>query len=195
MKIYTKTGDTGQTGLIGGKRVWKHALRIETYGTVDELNSLLGVAHGFLQDQNTPGPVKIKLAPILSRVQNELFDLGCQLASPQSNLPREQNNSLPAITLEEISNLERLIDNLDKDLEGLKQFILPGGCSLSGILHLARSVCRRAERRCVQLSQEDTVDPALIVYLNRLSDMLFVLARWVQKGFNLPEIPWRPKKH
>ena len=190
VKIYTKTGDKGQTGLIGGQKVWKDSIRIEAYGTVDELNSVLGVVRGFLQGEKIPKKIKGELDSILKKIQNELFDLGCELATPNQKL----QNNLPCISETEVTDLERLIDRLEKELPQLRQFILPGGHPISGLLHQARSVCRRAERRCVELSQKEWVDPTVIHYLNRLSDNLFVLARWVQKKLGLEEIPWTAKK-
>jgi cob(I)alamin adenosyltransferase len=189
-KIYTKTGDKGLTGLIGGKRVWKDSLRIETYGTVDELNCVLGVTLGFVQNGKTPRKIKSKLVPILQKIQNELFNLGCELANPNQSLKK----NLPKITNTELTDLENLINQLEKNLSPLRQFILPGGLPISGLLHHARSVCRRAERRSVELSKKEFVAPMVIRYLNRLSDTLFVLARWAQRSLGGKEILWQPKK-
>lgn len=188
MKVYTKTGDKGKTGLIGGKRVWKDSPQIEAYGTVDELNSVLGVLQGLTLETELSTEVKSKLTNLLTKIQNELFNLGSQLAQ-SSTAPQ----SLPAIRQKEVKDLENLIDLLEKDLPPLKQFILPGGNTLSGMIHLARSVCRRAERRCIELFKENIIAPISIVYLNRLSDTLFVLARWTHHQLRLKEIPWQKK--
>ncbi|MBI1884608.1 MAG: cob(I)yrinic acid a,c-diamide adenosyltransferase [Chlamydiae bacterium] len=187
MKIYTKTGDQGETGLIGGERVWKHDLRIEAYGTVDETNSVIGIAMGLAREAPLSEKGKKELLTFLQKTQNELFCLGCELATPPNNAKKD----LPKINSFHITNLEKFIDRLEEELEPLKNFILPGGLPLSGMLHLARCVCRRAERRCVELSQKERLDPLIVQYLNRLSDTLFVLARWSEKKMGGKEIPWK----
>ena len=188
-KIYTKTGDEGQTGLIGGQRVCKDVPQIEAYGTVDELNSVLGVVLGLATSEKLSAASKSKIKSILLKIQNELFNLGCQL-SKSTQAPKD----LPTVTDQEVKDLEDLIDTLEKDLPPLQQFILPGGDTLSGMIHLARSICRRAERRCIGLLKETLISPTIVIYLNRLSDTLFVLARWTRQQLNLNEIPWQPKK-
>lgn len=178
MKIYTKTGDDGQTGLFGGGRVRKDALRITAFGEVDELNALLGVARA----ETLPAAIDA----LLERVQNELFDLGAELATPEPE--RFTFRKLgPAATLA----LEQAIDAHEAELEPLKQFILPGGSRAAALLHLARTVCRRAERRVVSLTAAETVSPELIVYLNRLSDLLFVLARAANRQAGQGDVPWQ----
>ncbi|MBI1870731.1 MAG: cob(I)yrinic acid a,c-diamide adenosyltransferase [Chlamydiae bacterium] len=185
MKIYTQTGDQGKTGLIGGARVWKDDLRIEAYGTVDELNGAMGMACGLLENSKISKKIKVFVDTSLKKIQSELFDLGCQLANPKSQ------GNLPQISEESVKNLELLIDQMERDLPPLKQFILPGGPLLSGCLHLARGICRRAERRTIQLSKKESVDLVAIRYLNRLSDLLFVFARWLQHKMGFEDIPWK----
>ena len=180
MKIYTKTGDSGDTGLFGGPRVAKDAPRIEAYGTVDELNSVLGV----VRSHDAPGPID----ELLARIQNELFNLGAQLATPN---PSAHQTSL--IGPAHIAGLEAAIDHWEAGLEPLKQFILPGGMPAGAALHLARTVCRRAERRLVTL-MHGSVEPIaedLLIYLNRLSDLLFVLARAVNHLGGSGDVPWQ----
>jgi cob(I)alamin adenosyltransferase len=184
-KIYTKTGDKGQTGLIGGERVWKDSLRIESYGTVDELNASIGLAVAFLKDL----PVKwdkSELENFMNKIQNELFDIGSQLANNDEKI----KSTLPQITSKHIQELEKIMDKLELILPPLKQFILPGGHCLSAFLHQARCVCRRAERKCVELSRKEKTDEIIVIYLNRLSDTLFVLARWANQLTQTQEIVW-----
>ncbi len=180
MKIYTKTGDDGQTGLFGGPRVSKDAPRIEAYGTVDELNSVLGLARTAKLDPDADA--------LVSRIQNELFALGAQLATPD---PAAHGTQM--ITAAHVAALESAIDHYEAELEPLKNFILPGGTPAAAHLHLARAVCRRAERRLVTLCGEpdEAVAPELVIYLNRLSDLLFVLARAVNRAAGVPDVPWQ----
>lgn len=180
MKIYTKTGDQGETGLLGGTRVAKDDLRIEAYGAVDELNAVLGVARA--------AQIPAAIDPLLARMQNELFELGAELARPA--IPPDDQIR---IRDDEIAALETDIDRFESTLPPLRQFILPGGTAAAAGLHLARTVCRRAERRLVTLarSAEDTVRPETIVYLNRLSDLLFVLARAANAAANVADVPWQ----
>lgn len=182
MKIYTKTGDKGETSLHGGKRVSKSSLRIDTYGTVDELNSVIGICRAL----NPPQQVDDALV----KIQNQLFTLGADLASPLSNT---KNKDVPRITEEDSKFLEELIDKLDSEIKPLRSFILPGGSLLSAQIHFARTVCRRAERLVVQLSKKEKIGKHPIIYLNRLSDFLFVLARWVNHLQNENEIIWTKK--
>ena len=184
MKIYTKTGDRGETSLFGGKRVPKDSLRIESYGTVDELNSILGICRSFNTVKEVDG--------ILNQIQNDLFILGSDLATPASSSTKN-----PRIQASDIERLEKHIDAIEPIVEPLKQFILPGGSRTAAFLHFARTVCRRAERLIVRLQREDTaVDNNIIVYLNRLSDLLFMIARWVNALSNTPETKWvgNPRK-
>ncbi|MBI5246690.1 MAG: cob(I)yrinic acid a,c-diamide adenosyltransferase [Elusimicrobia bacterium] len=178
MKIYTRTGDKGETGLFGGTRVSKSHARVEAYGDVDELNCAIGVARAAL----THGHAGLDAA--LARVQDECFVVGAMLATPEGKL---KGMTLPKGA---IKRLEDEIDEWDRDLEPLKQFILPGGAAAGSHLHLARAVCRRAERRAVALSAQDTVPKDVIVYLNRLSDWLFTTARWSNLRSNRAETKW-----
>jgi len=180
LKIYTKTGDKGETSLIGGKRVPKDSIRIDAYGTVDELNTILGICR-------STNPAK-EIDEILFIIQNDLFKLGTILATPSS--PPNKSFSLS----ESISGIEKFIDKIELELTPLKNFILPGGDNTASMLHLARAVCRRAERKVVQLSHEEVIDENILIYLNRLSDLLFVLARWSNKLSNTPEKQWTHDK-
>ena len=185
-KVYTRSGDAGKTRLAGGQEVWKDALRVQTYGTVDELNAVLGLARALNAEQADMGPTREKLEETLRWMQNKLFDLGGILATA----PGKTFKNMPSVTADHVVRLERLIDACQEDLEPLKEFILPGGGKVSGILHQARTVCRRAERLCVSLSREEDVPAELVRFLNRLSDALFVLARWVAKTQDEPEYLW-----
>ena len=181
MKIYTKTGDDGTTGLFAGDRVAKDHPRICAYGTVDELNSVLGLAILELTS-NSP-----ELKEIFGRLQNELFVLGGDLATPtQTEYP------VPRIESEHVEQIEKDIDLLESDLEPLKQFVLPGGSRLSALLHLARTVCRRAEREMIRLQREEKVGELAMIYLNRLSDLLFVMARKANADEGIKDVPWVP---
>lgn len=182
MKIYTKKGDTGLTSLIGGTRVPKHHLRIESYGTVDELNSYIGL----IRDH------KINKASIeaLLEIQDRLFTIGSHLAAD----PEKSKMKLPELHEEDILFLEHQIDAMDEELEEMRSFVLPGGHPVVSYAHVARCVCRRAERITVHLAEESSVDEKIIRYLNRLSDYLFTLSRKLTKDFNAQEIPWVPKK-
>ncbi len=179
MKIYTKTGDGGDTGLFGGPRVRKDGLRIETYGEVDELNAALGLARAL----GIPPPIDAELA----RIQAELFSVGAELATPE---PIEHGTAL--IGPRQIEWLESTIDRHEATLEPLKNFILPGGSAGASALHLARTICRRAERRLVTLidTGDEPISNYLLVYLNRLSDLLFVLARAANAAAEFPDVPW-----
>lgn len=181
MKIYTKNGDRGQTALIGGRKVSKHDLRIECYGTVDELNSALGVVISMV-------PARSPLKKVLLAVQDRLFVIGSLLA----NDPAGSRMRLPSLRDKDVLFLEGEIDRMTAKLPGLKSFILPGGSQAASFCHLARSVCRRAERRVVALSKTSKVDPLIIVYLNRLSDHLFVLARALNHNRKVKDILWKP---
>ena len=181
MKIYTKTGDKGQTSLIGGTRVPKYHLRIEAYGTVDELNSWIGL----IRDQQ----IDDHSLTILMDVQDRLFTIGSLLASD----PEKSRMKLPELKSEDITILENEMDLMESQLAELKSFILPGGHTTVSYAHIARCVCRRCERLVVHLSEENTIDPQIGIYLNRLSDYLFVLSRFFAQNFNVPESPWNPK--
>lgn len=180
MKIYTKKGDGGMTSLIGGSRVPKHHLRIEAYGTVDELNSFIGL----IRDQEIDDRSKKSLIEI----QDRLFTIGSQLATEG-----ETKMKLPDVLDSDIQFLEKEIDAMDNELEPMRSFVLPGGHTVVSYCHIARCVCRRAERLCVQLKEESGLDDLLIQYLNRLSDYLFTLARKMTQHFNAEEIPWNAR--
>lgn len=189
-RVYTRGGDTGMTSLVGGQRVSKRDLRIDTYGTLDELNSVLGLAHESLKEEAHRVPRLVELTPALLRVQHELFNAGSILAT----LPEDVHPKQPRITAADVAALEAEIDRCNGELEPLRSFVLPGGSRLNAELHLARTVCRRAERTCVALSHESEVDPLVIAYLNRLSDAFFVWSRWVCHVAGLPETLWDPNK-
>jgi len=180
MKIYTKTGDKGDTSLFGGQRVPKDALRIEAYGTVDELNSVLGVVRA--DNANSA------IDKVLGQVQNQLFNLGADLATPRAN----EKKSVKRIEWKDTRTLEKVIDSLEPKLKPLRSFILPGGLPTAARLQFARTVCRRAERIVVRLSRNEDIGEDITVYLNRLSDLLFVLARYANHVANVPETRWKP---
>ncbi|MDR5683404.1 MAG: cob(I)yrinic acid a,c-diamide adenosyltransferase [Armatimonadota bacterium] len=181
MKIYTKTGDAGQTSLFGGERVFKTHPRVEAYGAVDELNSVLGVLRSRLASDD--------LERLVARIQNTLFDVGAQLATPRPDDPKLASH-LPAVSAARVEELEDWIDRLDADLPALRAFVLPGGVEAAAWAHVARSVCRRAERRVVALASTETVDPEILRYLNRLGDLLFVMARWLNRREGVADIEW-----
>jgi cob(I)alamin adenosyltransferase len=181
MKIYTKTGDKGQTSLIGGTRVPKHHLRIESYGTVDELNSYIGL----IRDQQVSEPQQ----DLLKEIQDRLFTIGSALASD----PEKSKMKIPDLHQEDIELLEKEIDTMTAELPELRHFILPGGSNAVSFCHLARCVCRRAERICVHLSEDSFVDEKVMVYLNRLSDYLFVLSRKLCFDNQIEENKWIPR--
>lgn len=188
MKIYTKTGDAGQTSLFNGKRVPKHHLRVEAYGQVDELNAFTG----HLRDQVDSDKIKADLL----RIQNQLFVIGSHLAFEHSNSLKNKKlaSLLPVFEESETAFLENEIDQMTARLPTMTHFILPGGHPTVSVCHLARTVCRRAERAVTLLMQNDQVDIRLVVYLNRLSDYLFVLSRYICQQLKVEEIKWIPKK-
>src|SRR3989339_228565 len=179
MNIYTKTGDDGTTGLFSGERVLKSSLRVEAYGTVDELNSVLGIISTLELDEKIKEPVR--------KIQNLLFNLGSDLATP---IHSKMSNKIERIKNEDIEFLENLIDEYENELQPLKNFILPGGSTASAYLHNARTVCRRAERLVVQLSRDEKVNEILIKFLNRLSDLLFVMARMANHLAGKDDVKW-----
>jgi cob(I)alamin adenosyltransferase len=185
-RIYTRSGDTGQTSLVGGQRVSKDTLRIECYGTVDELNSFIGMARVSAGE----APVLDELSKILLRVQHELFNLGSILAT----LPKDVHPQQPRVTDAEIAQLEVEIDRMNDELPDLRSFVLPGGSRLNTELHAARTICRRAERIAYALTREEEVPGEAIGYLNRLSDALFVWSRWVNLKLGCEEILWQPNQ-
>ncbi len=182
--IYTRTGDDGTTALFGGDRVGKGHPRIRAYGTVDEVNSLIGIARAHLASTNATEPLR----PLLQTLQEDLFIVGADLATPENAKP-----VVPRIEASHVEALETHIDRLEEDLEPLKHFILPGGSPAAAALHNARTVCRRAERLSVEASASTPLNEQALVYLNRLSDLLFVAARWVNHVTNTPEHTWIPE--
>jgi cob(I)alamin adenosyltransferase len=183
LKIYTKTGDKGKTSLIGGTKVLKSHRRIEAYGTVDELNSFIGLCLDHLRISN--------ISNILSEIQDRLFTIGSELACDPE---KESKLKIPDLHETDVTLLEKEMDKMNETLPPMKSFILPGGHVAVSLLHVARSVCRRAERCCVaMLKKEMEVDPLIIKYLNRLSDYLFVLARFTAQQTGSVEIPWKPR--
>jgi cob(I)alamin adenosyltransferase len=183
-RIYTRAGDAGQTRLVGGQSVAKDSLRIDCYGTVDELNAFIGAARVTAESL----PQTAGLAAILKRVQHELFNLGSILAT----LPEDVHPRQPRVTGAEIDRLEREIDEANATLAPLRSFVLPGGSRLDAELHICRTVCRRAERLLVGLARAESVPEETARYLNRLSDALFVWSRWVNHALDAPETLWAP---
>ncbi|MDH3267787.1 MAG: cob(I)yrinic acid a,c-diamide adenosyltransferase [Ignavibacteria bacterium] len=183
MKIYTKTGDKGETGLFGGERISKDSIRISAYGTIDELNSFIGYTITEIKDQS----VKDNLL----KIQNYLFTIGSDLATPET----EKNTKLNIQRIPESfdKEIEKMIDHYDAKLEELKNFILPGGSKGASLLHICRTVCRRAEREVVALKNSVTIGDNIIIFLNRLSDLFFVLSRFENKVSNHPDTIWNPK--
>ncbi len=189
MKIYTKTGDNGTTGLVGGTRIPKHDLRIDCYGTVDELNSYLGL----IRDQTISDDSKTTLI----KIQNQLFIIGSLLATDSEKLMDESKRKRLGITLlksEAIEFLETEIDTMNSVLPPMTHFILPGGHQTVSFCHIARCICRRAERNISKLNTEQPTQPEILIYLNRLSDFIFVLARKLSKELHAEEIKWIPNK-
>lgn len=181
MRIYTRGGDGGETGLGTGARVPKECARVEAYGTVDELNAHLGVARASQSDAD--------LAGLLLRIQAELFEMGADLAAPAGDTPLKR--SVPRVSPERVAVIEGEIDRLEAGLRPLQHFILPGGSAASAALHVARCVCRRAERRVAALAQAEAVSPHCLAYLNRLSDLLFVMARAANAREGIADTPWQ----
>jgi cob(I)alamin adenosyltransferase len=182
MKIYTKKGDTGMTSLIGGTRVSKNHIRIDAYGTVDELNSWIGVLRDEINDKNS--------LTTLIEIQNCLFTAGSLLAAD----PKKSKMKLPRLTESNVELLEKEIDRMEKSLPPIKNFLLPGGHIFVSHCHIARCVCRRAERSIINLSKKSPVEPLIIKYFNRLSDYLFVLSRKLAAGLKVKEIPWNSER-
>ena len=180
-KIYTKTGDKGETGLFGGKRLPKYDQRIEAYGTVDEVNAFIGLVRDSLQ--NT------EVRDFLKEVQDRLFTIGANLASDP-----EKDMATPDLLESDVVALEKYMDSMDESLPTLKNFILPGGHPTVSYCHIARTICRRAERQVVALAATEPVEEIIMIYLNRLSDYLFVLSRKIAQDLNVPEVSWHARK-
>ena len=187
-RIYTRTGDGGQTRLVGGQSVGKDEERIECYGTVDELNSFVGIARTTAEELTAGCSALGPLAVILKRVQHELFNLGSILAT----LPEDVHPKQPRVTMAEVEQLEREMDAANEILPALRSFVLPGGSRLDAELHVARTVCRRAERLLVRFARTASVPEDAVRYLNRLSDALFVWSRWANHVLGVPETLWEP---
>ena len=185
-RVYTRTGDKGETALVGGRRVPKDSPRIEAYGTIDELNAVIGLARVFNAERKKSGRRHRWLDEVLRRLQNELFDLGSELATPADAV----YEGMFRVGAEQVTALERLMDECQKELTPLKSFILPGGGPVGGFLHQARTVCRRAERRVLELSRVEPLGEWPLRYVNRLSDTFFVLGRWVAKHMGEREYLW-----
>ncbi|HKZ05244.1 MAG TPA: cob(I)yrinic acid a,c-diamide adenosyltransferase [Methylomirabilota bacterium] len=185
-RVYTRTGDGGETALVGGRRVPKDAPRIEAYGTVDELNAIIGLARAFNAERLKKGKDYRWLDAVFRRIQNELFDLGSELATPEDAV----YDGMHRVGEAQVTELEKLMDRCQKDLKPLKSFVLPGGGRVGGFLHQARTVCRRAERRVLALARVETISPWPLRYVNRLSDLLFVLSRWVGQRLGETEYLW-----
>ena len=184
MRIYTRTGDQGETGLFGGQRVMKNHLRVHAYGEVDELNAVLGTCVSLCDDA--------ELKSVLERIQAELFVVGADLATPLEEGEQVGRRDVPRVTEGMAAALEALIDHFEDGVPPLRHFILPGGTPLAAQLHLARCVCRRAERAVIAAAGREAIDPDVIVYLNRLSDLLFTLARAANHRAGQYETPWHP---
>ena len=189
-RVYTRRGDSGETSLVGGQRLPKDDLRIEAYGTVDELNSFVGLARESVLELSRETPALTELAGILRRVQHELFNVGSVLAT----LPGDLHPRQPRVTAAESVQLEAEMDRMNESLEPLRSFVLPGGSRLNAELHICRTVCRRAERICVTLAARETVDGEIVKYLNRLSDAFFVWSRWASRLTGSAENLWEPNQ-
>lgn len=186
-RVYTRTGDRGETGLVGGERVPKDAPRIEAYGTVDELNAAVGLARAFSQESLPQGEARRFLDRRLREIQSELFDLGSELATP----PDYAHPPPYRVGNREVKRIEAAIDQCQKELEPLRSFVLPGGGKVAAGLHQCRTVCRRAEREIARLSRREPVGEWPLKYLNRLSDLFFVLSRWIARRMGEKEELWQ----
>jgi cob(I)alamin adenosyltransferase len=186
-KVYTRTGDKGQTALVGGKRVPKDSPRIEAYGTIDELNSIVGLVRAFNEEKLNQGEAHRFLDSILRRIQDELFDLGSELATP----PEFFQAGMYRVGESEVKKLEQIMDQCQKELEPLNSFVLPGGGKIGAYLHQCRTVCRRAEREILRLSRAEEISEWPLKYVNRLSDLFFVLSRWISKQTGEAEYLWQ----
>jgi len=195
VKIYTRTGDDGTTGLFGGGRVRKDSGRVEAYGSVDELNALLGLARALRRDatalrRDAAEPGADDLDRLLERIQNDLFEVGADLATPPG---ARAESHVRRLVPDDARYMEEAIDRLEEELEPIRQFLLPGGDPFAAALHFARAVSRRAERRVVALDSQETVGEGILVFLNRLSDLLFVMGRAANRRAKTPEPAWTPR--
>src|SRR5215471_6275216 len=186
-RVYTRTGDAGTTALVGGRRVPKDSQRIEAYGTIDELNAVIGLARVFNEERLAEAEGHRWLDGVLRRLQNQLFDLGSELATPEDAV----YEGMYRVGDADVRELERLIDECQKDLQPLKSFVLPGGGRVGAYLHQCRTVCRRAEREILRLSRAEELSEWPIKYVNRLSDLFFVLSRWISKKTGKDEYLWQ----
>jgi cob(I)alamin adenosyltransferase len=189
-RVYTRQGDQGETALAGGQRVPKDGARIQAYGTVDELNSFVGVARSTVAEMAAGEPRFAVLGAILLRVQHELFNLGSILAT----LPQDVHPKQARVTETEVAQLETEMDRMNEELPPLRSFVLPGGSRLNGELHVCRTVCRRAERAAVALARAENIPPETLRYLNRLGDAMFVWSRWASHVAGAPETLWEPNQ-
>ena len=186
-RVYTRTGDKGETALVGGKRVPKDSPRIDAYGTIDELNSIVGLARVFNEEKLNAGDAHRFLDLALRQIQDELFDLGSELATPGDF----SYDGMYRVSEREVKKLEELIDECQKELGPLKSFVLPGGGKIGAYLHQCRTVCRRAEREILRLSRAEPLSEWPLKYVNRLSDLFFVLSRWISKKTGEQEYLWQ----
>jgi len=185
MKLYTRSGDDGTTGLFGGERVQKDHPRVEAYGTVDELNACIGLAAAACDVRNQ---LHDRFLHILIAIQSHLFDIGADLATPKGS---RHESKIVRLSELQITEIERWIDEVDSGNTPMSNFVLPGGAELASRLHLARTVCRRAERLIVHINHSEPVNPQAIIYINRISDLLFAMARRANKGAGVPDVPWK----
>jgi cob(I)alamin adenosyltransferase len=186
-RVYTRTGDKGETGLVGGKRVPKDSPRIEAYGTIDELNSIVGLTRMFNEEKLSECEAHRFLDSVLRQIEDELFDLGSELATP----PDFFKEGMYRVGEPEVKKLEQVMDQCQKELEPLKSFVLPGGGRIGAYLHQCRTVCRRAEREILRLSRVEELNEWSLKYVNRLSDLFFVLSRWISKKTGEAEYLWQ----
>jgi cob(I)alamin adenosyltransferase len=186
-RVYTRTGDKGETALVGGRRIPKDSPRIDAYGTIDELNSIVGLARAFNEEKLQEGEPHKFLDLVLRQIQDELFDLGSELATPADFF----KDGMYRVGEQEVKKLEHLMDECQKELEPLKSFILPGGGRIGAYLHQCRTVCRRAEREILRLSRAEELSEWPLKYVNRLSDLFFVLSRWISKQTGQAEYLWQ----
>jgi len=191
MKIYTKRGDSGKTDLFGiSNRISKSSIRVSAYGEIDELNSFIGLIRSNINETAFKKNYK-DIEKALEKIQNDLFIIGADLATPKIDKKHNQLSKMRKIEIKDINKIEKLIDNCSKDLEPLKNFILPGGSILASLFHISRTICRRAERNIVELSEKEDINKNIIPYLNRLSDLLFIFARISNKSLKIKDIKWK----